>query len=274
MLKNVLCSLCLLGMPAALTACESGAPETEARAGLADDAIVSPSARPYLTLHLANLSSEEAEQDMLAILDTFNQAIAEVGYPDVRYTLWEVDGQHEDFYAYIYYALWPDYATYREVQRQPAYVQLNRLGPLFRQTVAAERFQPFELNDATRPVDSLQRTPPSDEPRALYLYQLYSGEDDVHDEAHEAALQEMLADLDRAAAEAGHPETHYALWNSLSDRTELPRHLVVGFWPSPRAYTSVQDDDGFADALGTYRLGFEEMFPQILSNLYIEVLPE
>ncbi len=74
-----------------------------------------------LALHLFNLPSAEAEEQLLSVLDDFNGAISKAGHPETRYGVWKVTGEQTGDYAYIFASVWADRATYDTVHEDADY---------------------------------------------------------------------------------------------------------------------------------------------------------
>lgn len=61
----------------------------------------------------------EASQ-LFADMENINAAIAEIGYPDAGYKIWEVRGDGKDF-RFMVEGYWPDLETYRKIHDHELY---------------------------------------------------------------------------------------------------------------------------------------------------------
>lgn len=59
-------------------------------------------------------------KQLLADFEKVNKAIAEIGYPDAGYSIWEVKSEDAGF-RYMIEGFWPDMETYREIHNHELY---------------------------------------------------------------------------------------------------------------------------------------------------------
>lgn len=75
----------------------------------------------FKALHLFNLSSPDAEKQLVAALDDLNKAIVQAGQPKSTYRAWKVAGKQEGNTTYLFESTWPSGAVYETVHNGPAY---------------------------------------------------------------------------------------------------------------------------------------------------------
>ena len=76
----------------------------------------------FRAVHLLNLKSVENEAKLIAMLEDFNNVVAEAGYPNIQYNLWKERGDREEGqFKYIFESTWPDQATYDKVHNNEEY---------------------------------------------------------------------------------------------------------------------------------------------------------
>ena len=79
----------------------------------------------YKPVHLMNLTSSEAEANLLTILAEFNKLYAQMGYPNIRYRVWKVSGKQSVQFTHIWESEWPDKATYDKVHSFKEFTELH-----------------------------------------------------------------------------------------------------------------------------------------------------
>ena len=79
----------------------------------------------FLALHLFNLPSADAEQQLLAMLADFNQMLTDIGLPETRYNVWKVTGDQSGAYTYLFGSVWANRAAYDEAHEHPDYVAMQ-----------------------------------------------------------------------------------------------------------------------------------------------------
>lgn len=75
----------------------------------------------FTAVHLVNLQSEDMEEEFMTITKDFNQALKEIGYPDIKYKVWKERSGRDGKYTYFYQTIWPDQATYDKVHSHEKY---------------------------------------------------------------------------------------------------------------------------------------------------------
>ncbi len=90
--------------------------------GLAPISEVGPT---LLAVHLFNLPSAEAEEQLVGILDDLNGAISKAGHSETRYGVWKVTGEQTGDYAYAFGSAWADRAAYDAVHDDQDYKALR-----------------------------------------------------------------------------------------------------------------------------------------------------
>ena len=79
----------------------------------------------FLSVHLFNLASTDAEKELVGIQEEFNDALSEAGHPETRYAVWKVTGDQTGDYAYVSGSAWADRATYDTAHEHPSYKALQ-----------------------------------------------------------------------------------------------------------------------------------------------------
>jgi len=75
----------------------------------------------FTALHLVNLQSEDMEGEILAMMNDMNQALEEIGYPNIKYEVWKQRSNRDGRYSYLIQSTWPDQATYDKVHSHEKY---------------------------------------------------------------------------------------------------------------------------------------------------------
>jgi hypothetical protein len=83
-----------------------------------------PAGPAFRTVHLFSLSSAQEEGRLRAALEEFNRLFSKLGYPQVSYRLWKVQGSASDQFTHLYDSTWPDQATYDKVHQNSTYKKL------------------------------------------------------------------------------------------------------------------------------------------------------
>lgn len=78
----------------------------------------------FLAVHLFNLPSAEAEEQLVGMLDDLNGAISEAGHPETQYGVWKVTGEQNGDYAYVFGSAWADRAAYDAAHEHAEYKAL------------------------------------------------------------------------------------------------------------------------------------------------------
>jgi quinol monooxygenase YgiN len=100
----------------------------------------------YLSVHVFNLASAEAENELVGILEEFNGAISEAGYPQTRYGVWKVSGDQAGDHAYLSGSLWADRAAYDAAHEYPSYKALSeKHGDALEKLIPEEIYNKYEL---------------------------------------------------------------------------------------------------------------------------------
>ena len=99
----------------------------------------------FLANHLFNLPSADSEQEVIAMLEEFNAAVAAAGHPETRYTLWKVTGEQAGDYTYLFGSLWADREVYDAVHAHPAHQSLiETYGEAYETLVGEEVYNRYE----------------------------------------------------------------------------------------------------------------------------------
>ena len=93
---------------------------------LAQDA---PPKEAFRAIHLVNLKSPADVAAVQAALADLNKAMANAGYPDVRYRLYKVVGKQAGGYAYLWESSWPGGDVYDKVHQHPEWIASSRKHP-------------------------------------------------------------------------------------------------------------------------------------------------
>ncbi len=81
----------------------------------------------FASVHFLNLAPG-TEDDLVAMLEALNEAVAAAGHPETRYALWRVEGEQTGDYRYMFGSLWADRATYDAVHADPGYLEVQQAG--------------------------------------------------------------------------------------------------------------------------------------------------
>lgn len=76
-----------------------------------------PPKEAFKAVHLVTLKSAADVASLQAALDDLNAAVAEAGYPDVRYRLYKVVGKQAGDYSHLWESSWPGGAVYDKVHK-------------------------------------------------------------------------------------------------------------------------------------------------------------
>jgi quinol monooxygenase YgiN len=79
----------------------------------------------FLSVHVFNLASAEAETQLVGMLNEFNEAVTAAGHPETRYRVWKVTGEQTGEHAYVFGSGWADRATYDAVHEHADYKALQ-----------------------------------------------------------------------------------------------------------------------------------------------------
>ncbi len=98
----------------------------------------------FTAVHLVNLQSEDMEEEFMAITKDFNQALKEIGYPDIKYKVWKERSGRDGKYTYFYQTIWPDQATYDKVHSHEKYhAAVEKHGSRYEQLVAEDVYNRY-----------------------------------------------------------------------------------------------------------------------------------
>lgn len=75
----------------------------------------------FRSVHLVTLRSAADEAAVLAAFAEINAAVAEAGYPEIRYRLYKVTGEQSGNHNYLWESSWPGGAVYDKVHKHPKY---------------------------------------------------------------------------------------------------------------------------------------------------------
>jgi hypothetical protein len=99
----------------------------------------------FLALHLFNLPSADSEQEVVSMLEEFNEAVAAAGHPETRYNVWKVTGEQAGDYTYLFGSLWADRDVYDAVHAHPAHQSLmETYGEAYETLVGEEVYNQYE----------------------------------------------------------------------------------------------------------------------------------
>jgi hypothetical protein len=105
---------------------------------------VPPSGPAFRTVHLFNLKSTQEETRLLAVLDEFNKLFSKLGYSQVSYRFWKVQGEEPGHSTYLYDSTWPDRSTYDKVHQNSAYKKLlDKHLPFLQQVLKNEIYSKY-----------------------------------------------------------------------------------------------------------------------------------
>ena len=93
---------------------------------LAQDA---PPQEAFKAVHLVNLKSPADLAALQAALADLNKAMANAGYPDIRYRLYKVAGKQAGAYAYLWESSWPGGEVHEKVHKHPEWIASSKKHP-------------------------------------------------------------------------------------------------------------------------------------------------
>ena len=100
----------------------------------------------FLSVHVFNLPSAEAEEQLVGMLDELSGAIANAGHPETRYGVWKVSGDQAGDYAYVLGSAWADRATYDTTHEHDDYKALQEQHEeTYKSLVGDEIYNKYEL---------------------------------------------------------------------------------------------------------------------------------
>jgi hypothetical protein len=100
----------------------------------------------FLSVHVFNLASAEAEEQLVGILDELSGAIAKAGHPETAYGVWKVSGDQTGDYGYVFGSTWADRATYDTVHENDDYMALQEQHQeTYKSLVGDEIYNKYEL---------------------------------------------------------------------------------------------------------------------------------
>jgi quinol monooxygenase YgiN len=100
----------------------------------------------FLSVHLFNLASAEAEKELVDMLEELNGAIANAGHPETRYGVWKVSGDQTGDYAYVFGSTWADRGAYDTAHEHPDYKALQEQHEdAFKNLIAEQIYNKYEL---------------------------------------------------------------------------------------------------------------------------------
>ncbi len=77
----------------------------------------------FKTAHIFDLESAEVEGELVQIMSRFNALFDEIGYPECRYHLWQLEVEGE-LPRYLWESTWPSRAVYDEVHALDSFEHL------------------------------------------------------------------------------------------------------------------------------------------------------
>jgi hypothetical protein len=93
------------------------------------------------SVHLFSLTFDVEEALLINALQSLNEAVAEVGYPEFGYRLWEVSIGDDGTFTHLLEGTWPNQETYDEIHRAEVFRQTAaRLAPLMESLVVGREY--------------------------------------------------------------------------------------------------------------------------------------
>lgn len=113
----------------------------------AQDPVLALSSHPGTQLksvHLFSLTWDVEEALIINALQELNEAVAEVGYPEYGYRLWEVSADHEGDYTHLLEGTWPNQEIYDEIHRAEVFQRTaTRVAPLLESLILGRLYNRY-----------------------------------------------------------------------------------------------------------------------------------
>lgn len=97
--------------------------------GTAAFAQEAPPEGPFRAVHLVGLKSPAEVATLQAALEDMNRAIADAGYPNIRYRLYKVVGKQNGNYNYLWESSWPGGDVYNRVHKGEDWLAATKKHP-------------------------------------------------------------------------------------------------------------------------------------------------
>jgi hypothetical protein len=92
---------------------------------LAQDA---PPKEAFRAVHLVSLKPSDVPA-LQGVIADMNEAVANAGYPTIRYRLYKVIGKQAGAHSYLWESSWPSGEVYDKVHNHPAWIASTRKHP-------------------------------------------------------------------------------------------------------------------------------------------------
>ena len=102
----------------------------------------------FRTVYSINLNNVEDEAEFVVIAEVFNKLVADLGYQNISFSFWNVTGDIEGEYNYIFESTWPDQETFEKVFANEKFkVTMNKWYPIFKKMIAEGIYNRYILLD-------------------------------------------------------------------------------------------------------------------------------